>query len=57
MLQLRDGTTAAWHAVFDKSSELDELFAYCRAQIASKATAEVEQAQREAVARSANKTS
>lgn len=43
-------------AVFDKSSELDELFAYCRAQIASKATAEVEQAQREAVARSAAKT-
>lgn len=39
-------------AVFDKSTELDKLFAYCREQAANIGTTEVQQAQHEAVTRS-----
>jgi two-component system OmpR family response regulator len=39
-------------AVFDKSSELDELFAYCREQTANLKEEDVQQARREAISRS-----
>lgn len=38
-------------AVFDKSTELDGLFAYCREQAASLQQGDVQQAQREAIER------
>ena len=39
------------NAVFDKSTELDALFAYCREQAANIDTTEVQQAEHEAVNR------
>lgn len=48
----RRATELGADAVFDKSAELDELFAYCSEQTANLKSEDLQQAQREAISRS-----